>query len=118
MLLERGIVVSYETIHCWAKKFGPDYAGRLQRKSASPNDVWHLDEVVLVRHPMLVPGNRVSAGGVTLVRHAANPDDGALQISANCTIHATRPREGMILVADGRRGHRDQLPATAKPTTA
>ena len=29
MLLERGIIVSYETIRCWAKKFGPDYASRL-----------------------------------------------------------------------------------------
>ena len=47
MLLERGIVVSYETIRCWAKKFGPDYAGRLRRKVPSPNDVWHLDEVVV-----------------------------------------------------------------------
>ena len=46
MLLERGIVVSYETIRCWAKKFGPDYAARLRRKAPSPNDVWHLDEVV------------------------------------------------------------------------
>jgi putative transposase len=47
MLLERGIVVSYETIRCWAKKFGPDYAARLRRKAPSPNDVWHLDEVVV-----------------------------------------------------------------------
>lgn len=29
ILLERGIVVSYETIRCWVKKFGLDYAGRL-----------------------------------------------------------------------------------------
>jgi hypothetical protein len=28
LLLERGIVVSYETIRRWAKKFGPDYARR------------------------------------------------------------------------------------------
>lgn len=48
MLLERGIIVSYETIRCWAKKFGPDYAGRLQRKAPSSNDVWHLDEAVVV----------------------------------------------------------------------
>jgi hypothetical protein len=47
MLLERGIVVSYETIRCWAKKFGPDYTCRLRRKAPSPNDVWHLDEVVV-----------------------------------------------------------------------
>lgn len=47
MLLERGIVVSYETIRRWAKKFGPDYARRLHRKKPSRNDVWHLDEVVI-----------------------------------------------------------------------
>ncbi len=47
MLLERGIVVSYETIRCWAKKFGPHFARGLQRQSPKPNDVWHLDEVVV-----------------------------------------------------------------------
>jgi putative transposase len=47
MLLERGIVVSYETIRRWGKKFGPEYARRLCRKQPSPGDVWHLDEVVI-----------------------------------------------------------------------
>jgi putative transposase len=47
MLLERGIVVSYETIRRWGKKFGPEYARRLRRKQPSPHDVWHLDEVVI-----------------------------------------------------------------------
>ncbi|ATU94197.1 IS6 family transposase [Phyllobacterium zundukense] len=47
MLLERGIVVSYETIRCWAKKFGPDYAHRLRRKQPSSSDIWRLDEVVI-----------------------------------------------------------------------
>ena len=47
MMLERGIVVSYETIRCWAIKFGPDYARRLKRKSPSHRDVWYLDEVVI-----------------------------------------------------------------------
>jgi putative transposase len=42
MLLERGIVVSYETIRRWGRKFGPDYARRLRRKQPSPNDIWHL----------------------------------------------------------------------------
>jgi CheY-like chemotaxis protein len=40
MLLERGIVVSYETIRRWGKKFGPKYARRLRRKQPSPGDVW------------------------------------------------------------------------------
>lgn len=48
MLLERGIVVSYETIRRWGKKFGPEYVRRLRRKRPSPNDVWHLDEVLII----------------------------------------------------------------------
>jgi putative transposase len=36
MLLERGIVVSYETIRRWAIKFGADYARRLKRKLLKP----------------------------------------------------------------------------------
>jgi putative transposase len=47
MLLERGIVVSYETVRRWALKFGPAYARRLRRKPPSRRDVWHLDEVVV-----------------------------------------------------------------------
>jgi putative transposase len=47
MLFERGIVVSYETIRRWGKKFGPEYARRLRRKPPRPTDIWHLDEVVI-----------------------------------------------------------------------
>lgn len=47
MLLERGIVVSYETIRRWGMKFGPNYARRLKRKQPNLNDIWHLDEVVI-----------------------------------------------------------------------
>src|SRR3982751_1269367 len=47
MLLERGIVASYETVRRWAMKFGRDYARRLRRKRPSRHDIWHLDEVVV-----------------------------------------------------------------------
>jgi putative transposase len=47
MLLERGILVSYETVRRWALKFGPDYARRLRRKRPNHRDIWHLDEVVV-----------------------------------------------------------------------
>src|SRR4051794_38532928 len=47
MLLERGVVVSYETVRRWALKFGPAYARRLRRKTPSRRDIWHLDEVVV-----------------------------------------------------------------------
>jgi putative transposase len=47
MLLERGVVVSYETVRRWALKFGTAYARRLRRKTPSHRDIWHLDEVVV-----------------------------------------------------------------------
>ena len=47
MLLKRGIVVSYETIRRWAKKFGPDLRPASTPQDATPYDIWHLDEVVI-----------------------------------------------------------------------
>nr|OAP97098.1 transposase [Rhizobium leguminosarum] len=47
MLLERGIIVSYETIRRWCRKFGAAYAKQLPRKKPSRKDIWHLDEVVI-----------------------------------------------------------------------
>ena len=48
LLLERGIVVSYETIRRWAAKFGPAIARGVRRRAPRPGDVWHLDEVRVV----------------------------------------------------------------------
>lgn len=47
MLLERGIVVSYETIRRWGRKFGPAFARQLRGKKPSRHDIWNLDEVVI-----------------------------------------------------------------------
>jgi transposase-like protein len=46
LLAERGIEVSYETIRCWTKKFGPPIARRLKKLRPSPSPRWHLDEMV------------------------------------------------------------------------
>jgi putative transposase len=48
-LLERGIVVSYETIRRWSLKFGVPYARRLRRKWAKRGDIWHLNEILQTR---------------------------------------------------------------------
>jgi putative transposase len=45
LLAERGIIVSYETVRRWCKKFGQTFAGRLRRRRPRPGDKWHLDEV-------------------------------------------------------------------------
>ena len=44
-MLERGVVVSYETIRRRCDKFGQAYANRLRRRRARPGDKWFLDEV-------------------------------------------------------------------------
>jgi putative transposase len=48
MLLEHGVIVSYETIRHWGQKFGPDDARRFRRKLSRPDDIWPLDEVVFI----------------------------------------------------------------------
>jgi putative transposase len=47
MMLERGIVVSHETIRQWCVKFGQTYANGLRRRRPRPGDKWHLDEVYI-----------------------------------------------------------------------
>jgi putative transposase len=47
LMLERGIVVSYETVRRWCSKFGQIYAGALRRRQPRPGDKWHLDEVFI-----------------------------------------------------------------------
>jgi putative transposase len=45
LLAERGIVVSYEAIRQWCRKFGPQYARSLKRRQGRLGDTWHLDEL-------------------------------------------------------------------------
>jgi putative transposase len=45
LLAKRGIVVTYETIRQWCRKFGPKYTRNLKRRQGRLGDVWHLDEV-------------------------------------------------------------------------
>ena len=47
MLAERGIDVSYETVRCWANKFGPAIAANIRRARGRADSVWHLDEMVV-----------------------------------------------------------------------
>ena len=43
----RGIIVSHETVRCWAEKFGGIYANKIRRRTPRFRDKWHLDEVVI-----------------------------------------------------------------------
>jgi hypothetical protein len=47
LMLQRGVIVSYETIRRWCAKFGQAYANGLRRRRPRPGDKWHLDEVFI-----------------------------------------------------------------------
>ena len=47
LLFVRGVIVSYETIRKWCRKFGQPYANQLRRRCPRPGDQWHLDEVFI-----------------------------------------------------------------------
>jgi transposase-like protein len=47
LLFARGIVVTYEAIRKWCRKFGQAYVNQLRYRQPQPGDIWHLDEVFL-----------------------------------------------------------------------
>src|SRR5438309_5832708 len=50
LLFVRGVLVTYEAIRKWCRKFGQQYANQLRHRRPRPGDKWHLDEVVLTIH--------------------------------------------------------------------
>ena len=47
LLFVRGVIVSYEAIRKWCRKFGQQYAHQLRHRRPRPGDKWHLDEVFI-----------------------------------------------------------------------
>src|ERR1700750_3097630 len=45
LLLERGVVVTYETVRCWCDKFGAGFARCAKSVRRKPGSTWHLDEM-------------------------------------------------------------------------
>ena len=55
-MLERGVVVTCETIRCWCDKFGAGFAQCAKAARRKPGSTWHLDEmfVTLRSEPYLL----------------------------------------------------------------
>ncbi len=47
LMAARGVVLTYETVRQWCRKFGQHSAKQLRRRRAQTGDKWHLDEVFL-----------------------------------------------------------------------
>ncbi len=43
----RGIILTYESVRYWCRKFGQTYANGLRRRRPRLGDMWHLDEVFI-----------------------------------------------------------------------
>lgn len=46
-LAYRGIIVSYETIRHWCRKFGVNFSDVIKKRQQTFTDKWHLDEMVV-----------------------------------------------------------------------
>jgi putative transposase len=47
LMAERDVLLTYEVVRYWCRKFGQAYAHQLRRQRPRPGDTWHLDEVFL-----------------------------------------------------------------------
>ena len=47
LMAERGVILTYEAVRYWGRKFGQAYANQLRRRRPRPGDTRHLDEVFL-----------------------------------------------------------------------
>ncbi|HEY7866816.1 MAG TPA: IS6 family transposase, partial [Psychromonas sp.] len=47
LLAARGIIVSYETIRQWCKKYGSIYCNQIKKSRGQLGDTWYLDEVFI-----------------------------------------------------------------------
>ena len=47
LMAERGVILTYEAVWYWGRKFGQAYANQLRRRRPRTGDTWHLDEVFL-----------------------------------------------------------------------
>jgi putative transposase len=50
LMAERGVILTYEAVRYWCRKFGQTYANQVRRRRPRPGDKWHLDEVFLTIH--------------------------------------------------------------------
>ena len=57
LLAERGVILTYETVRQWCRKFGQAYANTLRNRRPRLGDKWPLDGVI-ASPPFGVPPRR------------------------------------------------------------
>ncbi len=79
-MLQRGVLVSHETVRRWCATFGRAYADRLRRRRPRPGDTWRLDEVFVkingVRQYLWRPSTRTATSSRNLAPSHPNAPSG------------------------------------------
>ncbi len=73
LLAKRGVLVSYETIRQWSRKFGAEYARKLKRREGRLGDTWHLDELFVTIQGERQRSGRTASAAVTQPPDTASP---------------------------------------------
>jgi putative transposase len=47
LLIERGVVITYEMVRCWCDKFSAGFARCAKSVRRKPGSTWHLDEILM-----------------------------------------------------------------------
>ncbi|MEU2135342.1 IS6 family transposase [Streptomyces sp. NPDC018352] len=116
LMLERGVIVSHETVRRWCAKFGQAYANGLRRKRPGHGDKRHLDEVFIrINGELKYLWRAVDADGNVLDILLQNRrDKAAARRSFHRLLKTTRSVPGVV-VTDKLRSygaaHREVMPS-------
>ncbi|MEV0690767.1 IS6 family transposase [Streptomyces sp. NPDC050388] len=116
LMLQRGVLVSHETVRRWCATFGQAYANGLRRRRPRPGDKRHLDEgFVKINGELTYLWRAVDAGGTVLdILVQSRRDKTAAQRFFRRLLKRTRtvPR---VIVTDRLRSygaaHREVMPS-------
>ncbi|WP_406723494.1 IS6 family transposase [Streptomyces sp. GD-15H] len=116
LMLERGVLVSYETVRRWCAKFGQAYANALRRRQPRPGDKWHLDEVFIkINGERKYLWRAVDANGAVLDILVQNRRDTAAAKRFFRTLLKTTRTVPRVVVTDKLRSygaaHREVMPS-------
>ncbi|GAA2921257.1 IS6 family transposase [Streptomyces enissocaesilis] len=116
LMLQRGVIVSYETVRRWCAKFGQAYANGLRSRRPQPGDKWHLDEVFIkVNGELKYLWRAVDAGGNVLDILVQNRRDKAAARRFFCHLMKKTRAVPRVVVTDKLRSygaaHREVMPS-------
>lgn len=119
LLLERGIVVTYEAIRKWCRKFGQQYANQLRRRRPRPGDKWggvvDLDFMSSHRETKLIAIDKQTNDNVVQLGRPGKADRFACEAFDSRAQRQMLPFNLLRIAFARHLGFRDQMPSVRSP---